>query len=282
MSSKSHSDSTSGNRKPGSSGIEPRDAKPAGRPETWREVALAVVEPSACGGKVGCVPISDLSCVYQPIVDLQTGRTFAYEALARCRTPGLSSPESLLKRAASEGFCGLLGRTLRAIGFQGCQGIPLFMNVHPAELADRYVIQFDDPLYRHDDEVYVEITESVPFTHYELCNTILREMRARGGIHVVVDDLGAGYSNLKRIADLQPSIVKLDRLLITNADRNERQRILVRDVVRMCVNLGAKVVAEGLESWDEIRAARDCGCHYGQGFALGLPAPTPKEANWKL
>jgi EAL domain-containing protein (putative c-di-GMP-specific phosphodiesterase class I) len=231
---------------------------------------------------VGCVPVAALSCVYQPIVELSSGRAFAYEALARCRVLGLTNPETLFKRASSEHFCGLLGRTLREIGSKGCRGVPLFLNVHPAELGDRFVIQLDDPLYAHDDDVYVEVTESVPFSHYELCATMLREMRQRGGVHVVVDDLGAGYSNLKRIADLEPSIVKLDRELVMNLDQNRRQRLLVKAVVRMCVDLGAEVVAEGLETWDEVRAARDCGCHYAQGYALGRPALIPAPPIWKL
>lgn len=250
--------------------------------ESVADWALKIEEYSEPTDMVGCIPLPDLSCVYQPIVDLSTGKVFAYEMLARCKTPGLTNPEVLFKRAASERFCGSLGRALRGIGSQGCRGIPIFLNVHPAELSDRYVIQPDDPMYRHDDDVYVEVTESVPFTYYELCNSVLREIRDRGAVHLVVDDLGAGYSNLKRIADLKPSVVKLDRMLITNLDQNDRQQILVRAVVRMCVDLGARVVAEGLETWEEIRAVRDCGCHYGQGYALGRPSPTPKKNAWKL
>jgi len=231
---------------------------------------------------IGCVPRSELSCVYQPIVDLKNGRAFAYEVLARCKVPGLTNPALLFKRAAAERFCGVLGRTLRELGSSNCRGIPLFLNVHPAELSDRFVIQPNDPMYAHDDDVYVEITESVPFSHYDPCASMLREIRARGGVHLVVDDLGAGYSNLKRIADLEPAIVKLDRELVTNLNQNRRQRVLVQAVVRMCVDLGAAVVAEGLETWDEVRAVRDCGCHYGQGYALGRPAPTAAAPIWKL
>jgi EAL domain-containing protein (putative c-di-GMP-specific phosphodiesterase class I) len=236
------------------------------------------------GGEVmiGCVPRSDLSVVYQPIVDLITGRSFAYEVLARCKVPGLTNPSILFKRAAAERFCGALGRALRKLGSEHCRGIPLFLNVHPAELSDRFVIQPDDPMYAHDDDVYVEITESVPFSHYDLCSSMLREIRARGGVHLVVDDLGAGYSNLKRIADLEPAVVKLDRELVTNLNQNRRQRVLVQAVVRMCIDLGAKVVAEGLETWDEVRAVRDCGCHFGQGYALGRPAVTAIAPIWKL
>jgi EAL domain-containing protein (putative c-di-GMP-specific phosphodiesterase class I) len=58
--------------------------------------------------------------------------------------------------------------------------------------------------------------------------------------------------------------------------------VLVQAVVRMCVDLGAKVVAEGLETWDEVRAVREAGCHYGQGYVLGRPAATVDPPIWKL
>jgi EAL domain-containing protein (putative c-di-GMP-specific phosphodiesterase class I) len=282
MASKSDSSAGGGPENPPENLSGSRGSRPADLSESVADWALRIEESTESTDMVGCIPVSDLRCVYQPIVDLRRGKVFAYEMLARCKTPGLTNPEVLFKRAAAERFCGSLGRALRGIGSQGCRGIPIFLNVHPAELSDRYVIQPDDPMYRHDDDVYVEITESVPFTYYELCNSVLREIRSRGAVHLVVDDLGAGYSNLKRIADLKPSVVKLDRMLIKDLDRNERQRILVRAVVRMCVDLGAKVVAEGLETWEEIRAVRDCECHYGQGYALGRPNPTPQQNVWKL
>lgn len=229
---------------------------------------------------VGSVPLRDLTCVFQPIVDLQARTLFAYEVLARCRTPGMTNPQVLFDRAAAGKFCGLLGRHLRALAFPQCRGVPVFVNVHPDELSDRYVIQPDDPMYSHDDDVYVEITESVPLSHYNLCSHMLKEMRSRGGVHLVVDDLGAGYSNLKRIADLEPGVVKLDRDLITNMDRNVRQRVLVRTVVNMCVELGARVVAEGIETAGELQAVIDAGVHYGQGFLLGHPSNPPKPPTY--
>ena len=282
MTEKSDSSAERDSKNPQVEASQTSESKPIDLSESVAAWALRIKEYTVNTEMVGCIPLADLHCVYQPIVDLSTGQVFAYEMLARCNTPGLTNPEVLFKRAASERFTGQLGRALRGIGSQGCRGIPIFLNVHPTELSDRYLIQPDDPMYRHDDDVYVEITESVPFTYYEICNSVLREIRDRGAVHLVVDDLGAGYSNLKRIADLMPAVVKLDRMLITNLDRNERQQILVKAVVRMCVDLGAKVVAEGLETWEEIRAVRDCGCHYGQGYALGRPDRTPKKNAWKF
>ncbi len=269
---------------PQSSGIAPRGRQKSAllAPHYNGDWTDGIHESAEGTPMVGCVPVADLSCVYQPIVDLQTGKLFAYEVLARCRVPGLTNPELLFKRAAAERFAGLLGRTLRTMGAAKCRGVPLFLNVHPAELGDRWVVQPDDPMYQHDDDVFVEITESVAFSRHNLCVSMLREICSRGGVHLVVDDLGAGYSNLKRIADLEPAVVKLDRELIIDLDKHKRAQLLVRAVVRMCVDLGARVVAEGLETWDEVRAVRDAGCHYGQGYALGRPVPDLAEPIWKL
>jgi EAL domain-containing protein (putative c-di-GMP-specific phosphodiesterase class I) len=282
MSLKPQNHSVEGVWAPRASVVPVADSPSGPRPVTLAQWSEEAKESDAGEVMIGCVPRSDLSVVYQPIVDLTTGKSFAYEVLARCKVPGLTNPSILFKRAAAERFCGALGRALRKLGSEHCRGIPLFLNVHPAELSDRFVIQPDDPMYAHDDDVYVEITESVPFSHYDLCSSMLREIRARGGVHLVVDDLGAGYSNLKRIADLEPAVVKLDRELVTNLNQNRRQRVLVQAVVRMCIDLGAKVVAEGLETWDEVRAVRECGCHFGQGYALGRPAVTAIAPIWKL
>jgi len=135
----------------------------------------------------------------------------------------------------------------------------------------------DDPVFSHDEQVYLEITESVPLTHFELCRQVLKELRARGGVHLVVDDLGAGYSNLQRINDLEPQVVKLDRGLVLGIDRSRRQHKLVSSVVRLCREMDARVVAEGIETEDEFSALRDTGVDYGQGYLFARPEfPFPK------
>ena len=263
------------------SGIEVRKHPTSYPPKSGVDGATGLQQSLDGEMRVGYIPVSDLSCVYQPIVDLSTGDHFAYEVLARCRFPGLTSPEELFARASAEGFCGPLGRVLRNISATQVRGVPVFLNVHPSEVGAGFVAALDDPMYSHDADVFVEITESVPFSHDHHCFSILREMREQGGVQLVVDDLGAGYSNLKRLADLEPAIVKLDRRLVSGIDKNPRQRLLVQAVVSMCVDLGARVVAEGLETSDEVRAVQDSGCHLGQGFVLGRPSAIPTPPTWK-
>ena len=214
--------------------------------------------------------------VFQPIVDLRHKRLFAVEALARCQIPGLTSPVALFEDAVDKGYVGRLGRLIRELTVQGCPDIPVFTNVHPEELTQRWLVRPDDPIYGHQSDVYIEITESVPFSHFELCVSMLKEIQSRGRVHLVIDDLGAGYSNLQRIVDLAPAIVKLDMQLVRGIDRLTRKQQLVKSIVAMCTAQGARVVAEGIETVAELHAVIDAGVHFGQGYLLARPgSPVP-------
>ena len=226
----------------------------------------------------GLVRPEDLTTVFQPIVHLDNGELFAFETLVRCVVPGFS-PTVLFERASAEHSTGRLGRMIREIAVPLCGGIPIFFNLHPSELEEHWLVRPDDPIFSHDHDMYLEITESAPLTHFELCTNVLREVCARTGAHLVIDDLGAGYSNLKLIADLEPKIVKLDRALVQDLDRKPRQQKLVAIVVHLCHELGAAVVAEGIETSDEFHAVCDSGAEYGQGYLFARPSfPMPSIA----
>jgi EAL domain-containing protein (putative c-di-GMP-specific phosphodiesterase class I) len=210
---------------------------------------------------------------------LDTGELFAYETLVRCEVPGFS-PVTLFERAAEERSTGRLGRMIREIAVPLCGGTPVFFNLHPDELTDRWLVRPDDPIVSYDHDIYLEITESVPLTHFDLCMSVLREVCGRTGAHLVIDDLGAGYSNLKLIADLEPKVVKLDRALVQDLHRRPRQQTLVSMVVRLCNELGAVVVAEGIETYDEYRAVGDSGAQYGQGYLFARPSFPMPSITW--
>src|SRR5690606_19804384 len=140
-------------------------------------------------------------------------------------------------------------------------------------------VQPDDPIFRHSEDVYLEITETVPLSHFRLCRDMLNEVRGRG-VHLVVDDLGAGYSNLKYIADLHPRVVKLDRGLVAGLTRGSRMFKLVSAIVRLCSELDSRVVAEGIETETELEAVIAAGARYGQGYLLARPAFPPPDLAW--
>ena len=218
------------------------------------------------------VCIDDLDVVFQPLVELTDGKLFAVEALVRCRWPEYKNPEVLIETSAEEGSIGRLGRLIREVAFERCKNLPLFINVHPHELSSRWLVRPDDPINFHPYTVYIEVTESATLQYFGLCSGVLREICSRVGARLVIDDFGAGFSNLKRVVDLSPDVIKIDRDLVRGLDTNKRLQILFRSVVRMCKELGARVVAEGVETLEELKAVRDGGADFGQGFFLARPA----------
>ncbi len=220
----------------------------------------------------------EATIVYQPIVDLRTSAVFGYEALARTTAPEFDGPLALFSAALEAGMTGRLGRMLREMAVESCQDWPLFLNVNPNEFNEGFVVQPDDPLSEHHP-VYLEITESVPLSHFQFCHTVLAEIREKG-VFLAVDDLGAGFSNLVYISDLSPEIVKLDRELIQGLSLESRKQRLVRSIVRLCEEMGARVVAEGIETVEELRAILDTGAHFGQGYLLGRPGFPLKNVTW--
>ena len=222
----------------------------------------------------------DLDVVYQPLVDLSAGRLRAVEALVRCQWPEYQNPEVLIAKCVKEGGVGRIGRMIREVAFDRCRDVPMFINLHPHELSSRWLVRPDDPINFHQNNVFLEITESAAFEYFDLCSSVLREVCSRTGAKLVIDDLGAGYSNLKRVVDLQPDVVKIDRALVRGLDTNRRQRVLFQHVVRMCKELGSRVVAEGIETIAELEAVRDGGADFGQGFLFARPGYPIPTAEW--
>ena len=162
------------------------------------------------GPSVRALRRDDIHVVYQPIVDLNRGTVFAEEALVRCKNDVFENPSRLFDQAVKEQAAGRLGRMIREIAVENCPTRRLFLNLHPAELEARWLVRPDDPIGFHDHDVFLEITEAAAFEHHELCLSILAEVRGRTGARLVIDDFGAGYSNILRIVELEPAIVVSD------------------------------------------------------------------------
>jgi len=217
--------------------------------------------------------------VYQPIVDLATHGIFGFEALARSLSPHFDGPLELFSIAVQERRVGELGRMLRAMAVDGCTDTPLFLNVNPNEFDEGWLVQPDDPIFWHDHPVYMEITETVPLSHFALCKHVIGELRAKG-VRLAIDDLGAGFSNLKYISDLEPDVVKVDRELVAGIKKGDRAFRLLASLVHLCTQMGAVVVAEGIETHEELAAVCDAGVQLGQGFLLAYPDSPPPTNCW--
>jgi EAL domain-containing protein (putative c-di-GMP-specific phosphodiesterase class I) len=220
-----------------------------------------------------------LQPAFQPIYELKTGKVFGFEVLTRKEDSVFETIPEIFETAAQMGRVGDLGRVQRTLAIKRAPAKPLFVNVHPAEFDYPLLVRPDDPLFRHPEDVYLEITESAPLSYFEQCTNVLGELRKKG-IRVAVDDFGAGFSNVKYIADLSPDIVKLDRELVSGVREGTRQFKLLISIVRLCNDMGARVVAEGIETAEELVVAERAGVDFCQGYLLGRPAPDAREEEW--
>jgi EAL domain-containing protein (putative c-di-GMP-specific phosphodiesterase class I) len=122
------------------------------------------------------------------------------------------------------------------------------------------------------DRIVLEITESSAIENYGVFAEALGEF-TRLGFQIAVDDVGAGYSGLEKIAHLNPNYLKLDRELIKDIDSSYIRREMTRALKAFADKIGSTIIAEGIEREAELKALLELGIEYGQGFLLARPAP---------
>ncbi|MBC7974606.1 MAG: EAL domain-containing protein [Myxococcales bacterium] len=210
---------------------------------------------------------------FQPIVDVEHNRMFAYEALVRTDEDSLHRPDVLVATAERLGRIHDLGRTVRAAVARAASDIPddvlIFVNVHGLELTDEDLLGDACALAPIAPRIVLELTERVSVDAGAGPSQVAR-LRAQG-YRIAVDDLGAGYAALGALATLEPEIVKLDMSLIRDLDRQLAKRRVIGAIATLCRELGSRVVAEGVETQAELRALRELGIELIQGFFVARP-----------
>jgi EAL domain-containing protein (putative c-di-GMP-specific phosphodiesterase class I) len=216
--------------------------------------------------------------VFQPIVDLTRGAVVGYEALARFDRPPLATPDQWF-RAAAEAGCGaeLEARVLRSAR-SALRSLPpncfLTVNLSPQMLCTPAV---EAALSGGSlSPLVLELTEQVELVEYGQVRSALERYRA-AGLTVAVDDAGDGYAGLQRLLAVRPQLVKLDRSLTAEADRDEAQRALTEMVGTLAGRLDAWFLVEGIERPRQLEAFIRLGVPLGQGNLLGRP-----DASWSL
>ena len=211
---------------------------------------------------------------FQPIVELSTNRTFAYEALVRTDEESLKRPDVLIATAERLGRIHELGRTVRQHVAAAMASVPdqalLFVNVHGLELTDEDLFGDTCALAGCAPRVVLEITERIGLDAVAGPSRVA--MLRQRGYRIAVDDLGAGYAALGALATLEPEIVKLDMSLVRDIDRHPTKRRVVGAIATLCRELGSRVVAEGVETQDELATVREVGIDLVQGYLLARPS----------
>jgi diguanylate cyclase (GGDEF)-like protein len=215
---------------------------------------------------------SGIEPVFQPVVSLTTGKLLGYEALARFPDAPARPPSTWFAQANA---CGLGPKLEAAAIYAALQtelrppGTHIAVNVSPSALSTDAVMR----VLPHDlSDVIIELTEHEVYVGDSLLAHSLAKLRERGA-RIAIDDAGAGYAGLKQVMWVRPDIVKLDLELTRGIHSDPVRMALVESLVRFARRVGATVCAEGIETFEDIEVLANLDVPWGQGFAIGRPAP---------
>lgn len=218
--------------------------------------------------------------VFQPLVDLDTGATVGYEALARFDSEPRRTPDRWFAEAWQVG----LGMELEILAIRAAIArLPelapeqhISVNASPITLQSNI---FFEALSEADPErIVVEVTEHDATDEYQPLLQARNRLKERG-FRLAIDDVGAGYAGLSHIVQLKPDILKLDMSLTRGVQADRGKQAIASALVAFAARMGMQVTAEGIETAQDAMALQVLGIHFGQGYYYGRPSELAEAAN---
>lgn len=223
---------------------------------------------------------------YQPLMDLQSNRLFGFEALVRWNHPdlGIIPPYSFIPIAEETGLIIPLGQKIFELAFQDyvrwieaypwVQDLCLSINLSVKQIYHKDIVQdIKSVAERHHlplKNVRLEITESIFLENNEQAIETIRRLKELG-VSICIDDFGTGYSSLKYLQQFAIDLVKIDKLLVQDIHTNEINYSIVSSMLDLCNKLKLQVMAEGIETNEQLTKLRTMNCALGQGYYFAKP-----------
>ena len=237
-----------------------------------RIVGPTAIDPEARARITHILETENLNTLLQPIVQLRGRKVVGVEALSRFPQTPLRPPNEWFAEALDVG----LGEELELLAIKRAltrlESLPgsvyLSINVSPATVVNANLgICFWGTNW---SRVVLEITEHAPVDDYEALNDALAPLK-KAGVRLAVDDAGAGFASLKHILSVAPDIIKVDMEMSRDIVTDRGSRAMVAALVSFARETSALVVAEGIETYEQLDVLRDLGVDQGQGYLLGRP-----------
>jgi EAL domain-containing protein (putative c-di-GMP-specific phosphodiesterase class I) len=228
------------------------------------------------------IAAGDLKTVLQPIFDIRDGHCLGVEALSRFPAE-FGSPAQVFGAAHRAG----LGLALERLALQRAAALRptlvadqfLSLNMTPS-VAYEVAAKENVRTFTHFSAFVLEITEHTAVESYGKLRKRLQHWRHQG-LRLAIDDAGAGYASLKHVVELEPDMIKIDRSLIHGSAADHARRSAISAFVALAADLGALVIAEGVELAEDLAAVRDLGIDAAQGYLLGRPTANRRRiARW--
>jgi len=252
--------------------------------EARDQVTRQTVRAEIRGGELLQEAISrrDITPVFQPVIDLATGDIIGMEALSRGpRGSEFEGGETLFSLAERTELLVPLERVCRKLSLEAAAGgnsdRQIFLNLSPAAASDPEFLgpQFLDQIASlglQPDRIVLEITERTYAIYESLFREVLSRFRSQS-FRIAVDDVGTGYSNLSSLAEIEPDYLKFDNVFVHGIDRRKVKQDLLEALLSFARKMKTKVIAEGIETREELKVLQSLGVPYGQGFLLARPMP---------
>jgi len=223
--------------------------------------------------------------VYQPQIDLASGRTLGVEALIRWHDQELGdvAPDRFIPVAEETGIILQLGewtlaQACRDFAYwqaQNCAPTTVAVNLSVRQLQDPKLLDYVEAAQnfccQHNGSILeLEVTESGLMHDPSRAAALLGELRKRG-IRIALDDFGTGYSSLAYLKHLPIDVLKIDKSFVADIERGDNDKAIVAGIIALAKNLRLQVVAEGVENEPQKNFLRDCGCDIAQGFLMSRP-----------
>lgn len=219
----------------------------------------------------------DFSMAFQPIADMDTQSIFSYEALVRGPN---NEPASWVlsqihdhNRYRFDQSCRVKAiKTASELGMNTLLNINFLPNaVYDPATCIRTTLMAANEYQFPANQIVFEVTEGEQVGDPVHLDAIMKEYKHHGFL-TAIDDFGAGYSGLNLLAKFQPDFIKLDMALTRNIDQDKVKRVIVNSIIQVCLALDIKIVAEGIETKQELAALRDLGLNLFQGYFFARPA----------
>jgi EAL domain-containing protein (putative c-di-GMP-specific phosphodiesterase class I) len=229
-----------------------------------------------------CLQDNMIMLAFQPIISSSTHHIVAFEALLRSKHPVMSNPSVIIPAAERHDMINTLSELVIQKAAQKLKELPkeclLFINIHPLELSDPKALKNRlEPLLSMANRIVLEVTERSRIQDIETWESAIDLLKDLG-FGIAIDDLGAGYSTLSALAELQPKYIKVDMSIVRDINNNRPKQRLVELLCKFAEATEAKLIAEGIETKAEALAVCSCGASMLQGYLYGKPEfHTPEQ-----
>jgi diguanylate cyclase (GGDEF)-like protein len=227
--------------------------------------------------------LDSVDYAFQPIVNIYTGKTFAFEALIRdYEKAGFSSIDAVFDTAYNENILYSLDLELRRIAIRKFSQIPFSKNVKLFYNIDNRTTIMPDFKPGHtkgilrefelfDTALCFELSEKHQSKISVGVDNLILNIYKQQGYRMAIDDFGVGYSGLQILYNAEPDFLKIDRFFVDNISQNKKKQLFVKSIVEISQSLGIQTIAEGIETKEDLITCKTLGCNMVQGFFVQKP-----------